>query len=64
VNSFDTLTHASTLNKLTVTDDNATIDAADLPVVVFFKNSNGKIGIVKVKSLSDSYLTVDVKVAY
>lgn len=64
VNSFDTLTHASTLYKLTVADDNQTIDAADLPVVVFFKNSDGKIGIVKVKSLSDTYLTVDVKVAY
>jgi hypothetical protein len=65
VASFDTLTHASTLNKLTISaDDNETIDAADLPVAVFFKNANGKRGIIKVKSLADKYLTVDVKVMY
>ena len=65
VSSFDTLSHASTLNKLTVSaDDNETIDAANLPVVVFFKNSDGKRGIIKVKSLSDKYLAVDVKVMY
>jgi hypothetical protein len=64
VNSFDTLTHASALAKLTVADDNETFEAADLPVIVFFKRSDGKIGIMKVKALSDTYLTVDVKVAY
>jgi hypothetical protein len=65
VSSFDTLTHASALNKLTISaDDNETIDAADLPVAVFFKNSDGKRGIIKVKSLADKYLTVDVKVMY
>lgn len=65
VASFDTLTHASTLNKLTITaDDNESFDAASLPVAVFFKNSNGKRGIIKVKSLSAGYLTVDVKVMY
>ncbi|SFD79182.1 hypothetical protein SAMN05518672_103233 [Chitinophaga sp. CF118] len=64
VTSFDTLTHASTLKKLTVTNDNETIDAADLPLAVFFKNSDGKIGIIKVKSLFDNYVLVDVKVEY
>lgn len=65
VNSFDTLTHASTLNKLTISaDDNETIDAADLPVAVFFKTSTGKRGIIKVKSLDTRSLTVDVKVMY
>jgi hypothetical protein len=65
VSSFDTITHASTLNKLTISaDDNETIDAVDLPVAVFFKNSDGKRGIIKVKSLADKYLTVDVKVMY
>lgn len=65
VSSFDTLTHASALNKLTISaDDNETFDAADLPVAVFFKNSDGKRGIIKVKSLADKYLTVDVKVMY
>jgi hypothetical protein len=64
VTSFDTLTHASALNKLTVADDNETFESAALPLVVFFKNSDGKVGILKVKALSDTYLTADVKVVY
>jgi hypothetical protein len=64
VTSFDTLTHASTLSKLTVLDDNNSFASTDLPLVVFFKNSDGKIGIIKVKSLTDEFLQVDVKVAY
>lgn len=65
VASFDTLTHASTLNKLTISaDDNESFDAADLPVAVFFKNSDGKRGVIKVKALNADYLTVDVKVMY
>jgi hypothetical protein len=65
VAAFDTLTHASALNKLTISaDDNESFDAADLPLAVFFKNSDGKRGVIKVKALSADYLTVDVKVMY
>jgi hypothetical protein len=65
VASFDTLSHASTLNKLTISaDDNESFDAANLPVAVYFKNSDGKRGVIKVKALNVDYLTVDVKVMY
>jgi len=64
VSSFDTLTHATTIKKQTVTDDGNTFDAADLPILIFFKNNDGKMGIIKVKSLLTEYLVADIKVVY
>jgi hypothetical protein len=62
--SFDTLTHASTIKKQTVTDDGNTFDAADLPVIIFFKNNDGRMGMIKVKSLLTEYMVADVKIVY
>jgi hypothetical protein len=64
VAAFDTLTHAVTLNKLYVTTDDNSFGATDLPLLVFFKNGNGKKGIVKVKSLASDHIIADVKVQY
>ncbi|MBP1652434.1 MAG: hypothetical protein H6Q26_2591 [Bacteroidetes bacterium] len=64
VSAFDTLTHAVTLKKLYVTNDENTFGATDLPLLVFFKNGNGKKGIVKVKSLASDHIIADVKVQY
>lgn len=64
LSAFDTLTHAVTLKKLYVSNDENTFGATDLPLLVFFKNSDGKKGIVKVKSLASDHIIADVKVQY
>lgn len=64
VGAFDTLTHAVTLQKLNVTNDENSFGAKNLPLLVFFKNGNGKKGIVKVKSLASDHIIADVKVQY
>lgn len=64
LSAFDTLTHAVTLQKLYVTNDDNNFGAADLPLLVFFKNADGKKGIVKVKSIASDHIIADVKVQY
>lgn len=64
VASFDTLSRASSFKNLVVTDDGNSFSRNELPVVVFFKNSDGKKGVIKVKSLQTEYLVADVKMEY
>ncbi|PWV56628.1 hypothetical protein [Chitinophaga sp. S165] len=64
VNSFDTITHASTLRQLTITTDDETFASADMPLVVFFQNGFGKKGIIKVTAITGDYIVADVKVTY
>lgn len=64
VNSFDTITHASTLKKLTITTDDETFASDDMPLVVFFQNGFAKKGIIKVKAITADYIVADVKVTY
>lgn len=64
VNSFDTITHASTLKKLTIKTDDETFAAADMPLVIFFQNGFAKKGIIKVKAMTTDYIVADVKVTY
>ncbi|SFW25258.1 hypothetical protein [Chitinophaga sancti] len=64
LSAFDTLTHAVTLKKLYVSNDDNNFGATDLPLLVFFKNADGKKGIVKVKSLASDHIIADVKVQY
>ncbi|MCF6408030.1 hypothetical protein L3C95_34400 [Chitinophaga filiformis] len=64
VNSFDTITHASTLKKLTITTDNQSFASSDMPLVVFFQNGFAKKGIIKVTAITADYIVADVKVMY
>jgi hypothetical protein len=64
VNSFDTITHASTLKKLKIATDDATFASSDMPLVVFFQNGFAKKGIIKVKAMTADYIVADVKVTY
>ena len=64
VAAFDTLSHAKTLSKLYITNDDNSFGSTNLPVLVFFKNSYGKKGIIKVTSLASDHLVADVKVQY
>lgn len=64
VNSFDTITHATTLKNLTITTDNETFASSDMPLVVFFQNGFAKKGIIKVKAMTADYIVADVKVTY
>jgi hypothetical protein len=64
VNNFDTLVHASTINKLTFVDDGNSFDPTALPVLIYFQNSWNKKGLIKVKSVSADHITADVKVMY
>jgi hypothetical protein len=64
VNSFDTITHASTLKKLTIKPDDETFGASDMPLLVFFQNGFAKKGIIKVKTITADYIVADVKVMY
>lgn len=64
VSAFDTISHASTIKKLTVKTDNESFATSDLPWVVFFQNGFAKKGIIKVKAMSADYIIADVKVTY
>lgn len=64
VNAFDTITHASTLKKLTIATDSESFGSSDLPLVVFFQNGFAKKGIIKVKAMTADYIVADVKVTY
>jgi hypothetical protein len=64
VNSFDTISHASTLKKLTIATDDETFASSDLPLVIFFQNGFAKKGIIKVKAITADYIVADVKVTY
>ncbi|SHN29038.1 hypothetical protein [Chitinophaga sp. CF418] len=64
INSFDTITHASTLKKLTITTDNESFASSDMPLVIFFQNGFAKKGIIKVKAITTDYIVADVKVTY
>lgn len=62
--NFDTIEHASTLKKLVFVDDNSAVVTDSIPTVVYFKNSWNKTGVIKLKSVSEDHITVDVKVMY
>jgi hypothetical protein len=64
VNSFDTLTHASTLKKLRIATDDESFASGDMPLLVFFQNGFAKKGIIKVKAITADYIVTDVKVMY
>jgi hypothetical protein len=64
VNSFDTITHASTLKQLRIATDNESFSSTDLPWVIFFQNGFAKKGIIKVTAITADYIVADVKVTY
>jgi hypothetical protein len=62
--AFDTLRNAATIKNLYVYDDGNDFASTSIPCLVFFRNNNGKKGIVKVKAYTNDHIVVDVKVIY
>lgn len=64
VEAFDTLRNAATIQKLNIFDDGNDFASTSIPCLVFFRNNNGKKGIIKVKSYANDHIVADVKVIY
>ena len=62
VADFDSMTDDSKLKNLVVINDGEAIGTLNFPVIVTFKNSKGKKGVIKLKSINSNRLLVDIKV--
>lgn len=63
---FDTLTHASTLNAITVADQKNEFDTYGKIKLIFFENAQGKKGVIRYKATASDLnsVRVDIKVQY
>lgn len=64
--TFDTLSHASAIKALDVVSNDDAFSYNSFPHAVYFKNSNGKKGVIMLKAVGSglNYVKADVKVEY
>ena len=62
VADFDSMTDDSKLKNLEVINDDNSVGTLNFPVIVTFKNAQGKKGVIKLKASNATRLLVDIKV--